>query len=141
MENTLRKQELETKLKSRGLEFRTDSALCAKYLQGTTDLNVDFIVDRMCQMKYLYEYCHMEQIKSQVYKEFIRTRSTGTKPESNVTSIAEKRALDTYSNGNYPDIYPWEKNKNSNWILNLNKIYIIIGLMAIPIAIHLYNNF
>lgn len=33
MQNTLRKIELESKLKSRGFEFRTDSVLCTKYIE------------------------------------------------------------------------------------------------------------
>ena len=83
--NTDRKKELEKKLQSRGLEFRLDSALCSKYVDGTTDLHIDFIVERMCQMKYLYEYCNMKQIKSQVYKQYRNELSRGIISESNVS--------------------------------------------------------
>lgn len=90
MENILRKNNLESKLKLRGLEFRLDSALCTKYICNKTDLDVDFIVERMCQMKYLYEYCNMENIKAQVYKQYLDELSIGIKQESNVSSRAEK---------------------------------------------------
>lgn len=141
MNNILRKKELENKLKSRGLEIRTDSALCTKYIEGTTDLNVDFIVERMCQMKYLFEYCNMKEIKANIYKQYLTEITRGIKSESNVTSRAEKVALDTYSNG----VYPREEN-NLNWKysydwlltkLNNNKLYIIISFIVIPIAIKL----
>jgi hypothetical protein len=118
MNNNLRKKELEDKLKSRGLEFRSDSALCAKYVEGTTDLNIEFIVNRMCQMKYLYEYCYMNDIKSLVYNRhyiFANRANTYIKSENNVSLIAEKEALDIYSCGKYPEIYPWENPWENHW--------------------------
>ena len=143
--NTDRKKELEKKLQSRGLEFRLDSALCSKYVDGTTDLHIDFIVERMCQMKYLYEYCNMKQIKSQVYKQYRNELSRGIISESNVSSRAEKIALDTYSYGKYPDKYPWEYQIYNwkyafNWVftkINCHKLYLISGIFMIPIGIKL----
>lgn len=145
MNNLDRKNELVYKLKSRGLELRTDSALCTKYIEGTTDLNIDFIVERMCQMKYLYEYCNMKKIKSDVYNEYLENIATGIKSESNVTSRAEKLALNTYSNSYYPKIYPWEKSlnyKNSLCELyglnNYKNILYFFGLICIPLTLKLY---
>ena len=139
--NIERKNKLEQRLKSRGLEFRTDSALCTKYIDGNTDLHIDFIVERMCQMKYLYEYCNMKQIKSQVYKEYQLELSMGKISESHVSARAEKIALDTFSDGIYPEKYPWENkifnwNYTFNWIftkINSNKLY--FGILVIPIVI------
>lgn len=149
MNNLDRKKELECKLKSRGLELRTDSALCTKYIEGTIDLNIDYIVERMCQMKYLYEHCNMKKIKQDVYKEYLANNSRGVKLEANVSTRAEKIALDTYSNSYYPKIYPWEKStndKNIMWNWNLNhyginnykNILYFLGLISISLTFNLF---
>ena len=48
---------LEKKLKEFGLELRVDSKLCMGFIDGSIDWNIDDIVQRMAQMKYLFEYC------------------------------------------------------------------------------------
>lgn len=62
---------MELKLNERGVKFRSDSALCSQYINGTSDLSLDYVVQRMCEMKYLYEYCHMKLIKTQIYNDFV----------------------------------------------------------------------
>ena len=49
-----RSNELITKLKARGLELRSDSVLCSKYLSGDDQYDVDEIVDIMEQMKWFF---------------------------------------------------------------------------------------
>lgn len=104
------KTKLRTKLNKRGVEFRPDSALCAKYINGKTDLSIDNIVQRMCEMKYLYEYCNMKSIREQVYMDYVNSGYVKNY-EGTITTQAEKIALETYSNSTYPDIFPWENNK------------------------------
>jgi len=60
-----RKLDLTNVLEKYGLEFREDSKLCNGYVNGTIkDKDLDWIANRMCQMKYLFEYCNMnEEIK------------------------------------------------------------------------------
>ena len=53
-------------------------------------------LNQMCRKKYLVEYCHSNDIFfSLSYK------------KRNIIDI-ERKALDKYSNGKYPSIYPWE---------------------------------
>lgn len=101
------KTELETRLNDRGIEFRPDSVLCAKYINGKTDLSLDYIVQRMCEMKYLYEYCNMKSIRAQVYMDYVNSGYVKNY-EGTITTQAEKIALQTHSNGIYPDKFPWE---------------------------------
>jgi len=58
---TLRRERLEKGLYKYGLTLRNDSKLCAGYINGTIkDWTVKKIVHRMCEMKYLYEYCKID---------------------------------------------------------------------------------
>lgn len=101
---------LETVLNKRGVEFRPDSALCANFINGKTNLSLDYIVQRMCEMKYLYEYCNMKSIREQVYMNYVNSESVKDY-KGTISTQAEKIALETHSNGTYPDIFPWENNK------------------------------
>jgi hypothetical protein len=103
-----RKQILINKLKSRGLSFRKDSVLCEKFINGDKSLNINDVVNRMCQMKYLFEYCHMNNCKDEVYKEQQEEFEAGYFPDCSVFDQAEYIALSKYSNNEYPDKFPWE---------------------------------
>ena len=129
-----KKNELISRLQEKGLELRTDSALCSKYIEGGTDYDLDFIIQRMSEMKYLYEYCYMSRIKKQVYRKYLQELSQGIVNEYTVSTRAEKMALDKYSNGSFPKIYPWEKEN----IYDINKfiffmLIYFIGIIGIPI--------
>jgi hypothetical protein len=106
-----KKTELELKLNERGVEFRSDSVLCAQYINGTSDLSLDCVVQRMCEMKYLYEYCDMKSIRIQTYNDFVANGYVKNF-KGTISNQAEKIALETHSNGIYPDIFPWENKKN-----------------------------
>jgi hypothetical protein len=129
IEYTKRKNLLKNKLKEKGLILRKDSALCSNYIQGTSNLNLDYIVRRMCEMKYLYEYCNMNKIKIYIYKKYKQNNFIN----NNVTvSIeAEKLALQQFSNNKYPEFFPWEKQIIKNYNNNNSfpyYIFIIFGL-------------
>ena len=106
-EKKMRMNELENKLKKAGLELRNDSKLCDNYIEGTIKIKIDDVVERMCQVKYLYEYCHMEKCKNKAYNDQIKELNAGYFPDCSVFDQAEDIALSKYSNGKYPEKYPW----------------------------------
>ena len=56
-----RKYELTNELQKHGLELRNDSKLCQGFIDGSIkDKKIKWIVNRMCQVKYLYDYCNMD---------------------------------------------------------------------------------
>lgn len=121
-----RKKKLESCLKSRGLELRNDSALCSNFIDGTTDLDLNYIVQRMCEMKYLYEYCNMKKIKKQVYY-----KKKSHNALNNVNLDAEIIALNKYSDGKYPNKFPWELyNELNNFYIGIT-LY-LLTIIAIP---------
>jgi DNA-binding transcriptional MerR regulator len=105
-----RYESLTKALNKAGLELRNDSKSCENYIDGKIkDKNISDIVERMCQMKYLFEYCHMDECKEEAYKEYNDTLNAGYFPDFDVFDEGERIALEKYSNGEYPDIYPWIK--------------------------------
>ena len=114
---------LKFKLKKRGLKLRKDSVLCSMYINGKSDLCLNQIVQRMCEMKYLYDYCDMKNIKTQVYNDYVLNGYVKNY-EDRISTQAEKVALKRYSDSKYPKIFPWEKKKlNHSIITNNNKLY------------------
>jgi hypothetical protein len=103
-----RKKKLILEFGKAGLKFRDDSMLCKKYIHGDKEYALDYIVERMSQMKYLYEYCHMDECKSIAYNSYQEELHAGYFPDCSVSEHAEMIALEKYSNGNYPDVYPWQ---------------------------------
>jgi hypothetical protein len=112
----LKKDELKTKRKNKlllrinkvGLTFRDDSVLYKKYIDGNKENSLDFIIKRMMQMKYLFEYCHMDECKSEAYEHYCEEVNAGYFPDCSVLQLAESIALKKYSNGKYPNVYPWQ---------------------------------
>jgi len=106
-----RKAKLSVALKKAGVELRNDSTLCKKYIEGDKDLNysMDKIVKRMCQMKYLFEYCHMDECRAEAYLKHSEVLDAGYYPDCSVMDEAEDIALTKYSNGKYPHKFPWQK--------------------------------
>lgn len=100
----MNKNKLVNELNKYGLELREDSKLCQLFIEGK-ETDLDFVVKRMCQMKYLYEYCHMDECKAIAYQQ----RRLRYNDES-IHDIAERIALKKYSNGIYPTVYPWLEN-------------------------------
>jgi len=103
-----RKEELVGALRNAGVEFRNDSMLCDKYIDGCKDFSIDEIVERMSQMKYLYQYCHMEECKNIAYEKYLEDKNYDYHIDWSVTEHAEYLALKKYSNGKYPEVFPWQ---------------------------------
>ena len=119
LQRTKRKEILVNALQKAGLEFRNDSELCSKYINDNfttkqSDDIVDKIVKRMCQMKYLYDYCHMAECKNIVYDEYMDMRNNDEYSyfeyyaHGSISDEAEILALQKYSNSVYPQIFPWQ---------------------------------
>lgn len=57
----MRRNNLIDALQEYKLELRDDSKLCHGYINGTIKTHtIPQIVERMCQMKFLYEYCDFD---------------------------------------------------------------------------------
>ena len=95
---------LKNALELAGLELRQDSKLCEKYINNG-DGEIEFIVQRMCQMKFLFEYCDMRNVLKKVEQEHVEILEEGYFPDCSVFVEAEDRVLET---NNYPDIFPWQ---------------------------------
>jgi hypothetical protein len=105
-----RKESLIKHLKNAGLELRDDSQLCENYINGDKTFTIKFIVRRMCEMKYLFEYCRANECKNELknkkrYKYYV--------PFDDL----EYYALEKYSNGKYPKEFPWLVKNNQ--VINL----------------------
>jgi len=106
--NIMRREKLFNALHKVGLVLRDDSKLCENYINGETKkIKIKDIVKRMCQMKYLFEYCHMDECKQKALEEQRETLEAWYFPDCYVFDEAERMALNEYSYGEYPEIYPW----------------------------------
>jgi len=103
-----RKDKLIDALHKSGLELRNDSVLCQHYINGISEHDVEYIVRRMSQMKFLFEYCHMDECRDIAYEEYRNELKHGYFPDCSVFDRAEYIALTKYSDGHYPLIFPWQ---------------------------------
>lgn len=53
---------------------------------------LDEIVERMCQIKYLYEYCNYNKYKNDAYKQYLEDKKYGH-VDYRVSDLAEMNAL------------------------------------------------
>lgn len=80
-----------------GIEFREDSQLCNKYVNGELEESwtLESVVRRMCEMRFLFEYTNF--------------RNFYTVVKQNMTfDQAEKSVLRMI--GGYPQLWPWNNN-------------------------------
>lgn len=95
IEQENRRNILSQKLAEYKLRIREDSKLCQQYIEyGQNDL--DYIVNRMCEMKYLFEYLKVQKTIQKIKNKKIYYR--------NVLDEAERRLLQKNS---YPETWPW----------------------------------
>lgn len=101
-----KRNNLSNALKEYGLTLRNDSKLCNGFIDGTiTDWSINEIVHRMCQMKYLYDYCDMNSCYQKAYEDQRDELKAGYFPDCTVFEQAEMIALDEH--GGYPEVWPW----------------------------------
>jgi hypothetical protein len=100
-----RKEALIEKLEFNGLSLRNDSKLCKKYIV-TGNPDIDHVVRRMGEMKFLYECCDMQNELDTTSAEHLEELEAGFIPDMSVFNDTEDRIL-TKING-YPDFFPWQ---------------------------------
>lgn len=99
-----RRNELMMALKKYGLTLREDSIICNKYICGNIEKNIDEIVEKMCTMKYLFEYTDYSNI---MRKLMIKKRYTFVAYNNHeFRAIGKKQALED-TDGNWPESWPW----------------------------------
>lgn len=100
-------QELIKELNLKGLDLRSDSKYCYNYIDNGEG-DIEDIVERMCQMKYLYDYCEMRNELDNVEDEHIETIEAGYYPDCSVFDEAEDNILRRIGEyPEYPNKYPW----------------------------------
>lgn len=100
-----RKEKLIKALSKYGLKLRNDSRLCTNYMNGElTNWTLDEVVERMCQMKYLFDYCDIEDYIEKARSEYYDEINDGYFPDCSIIDKAEMYAM---KNKKYPDKWPW----------------------------------
>lgn len=100
-----REELLQAKMAEKGLEIRADSKLCHGFINGTIKMDVDDVVKRMCQVKYLFEYCDMDKCFEIAKREQREEYNAGYFPDEPLFEHAERIALKKC--GGYPVEFPW----------------------------------
>lgn len=97
----LRENALAEELNRFRLQFREDSELCRKYVMGDLDITWDLsrIVQRMCQMKFLFEYTPFRT----EYKKMKETNSKITFEDAEKAVMIQTVGSERYP----PGLWPW----------------------------------
>lgn len=108
-----REIELKEGLRKVGLPLRDDSSFCANYI-NTGHPDIDIVVDRMCEVHYLYNYCDMYNEIGKIIKKRNKNKDHGDKYDrydrwerSSPFDEAEENILERI--GGYPETFPWIK--------------------------------
>jgi hypothetical protein len=128
-----RRDELIKALNDKGVDFRNDSKLCANYINDVNfKMSLEQVVQRMCEVKYLFDYCNMAKHYGNVKDEWRTTDSDDMDvymPSGGYNEVAsdfyacdlekrdktvfddmfdeaEERALAKFG-GKYPKVFPW----------------------------------
>jgi hypothetical protein len=99
-----RRQHLIKALKKAGLELRPDSKLCKHYIEKDNN-SLDYVVQRMCEMKYLFEYRDMRTKLGQVAARYDDMYDLGVYPSRSVFEQAEYEIICKEA---YPKYWPWQ---------------------------------
>ena len=101
-----RKSQLVQLLADKGLVLRDDSSLCHGFINGTVnDKTPEWIVQRMCEMKYLFEYCDMTSAFTEARNDY-EYEFDFIELGKSLLDVAEEIALEKIG-GSYPDKFPW----------------------------------
>ena len=103
-----RRSKLIEELNKFKVDLKDDSYLCQNYIEGKLQNSLDDIVKRMCEMKYLFEYCHMDEC-IKIINDKYDSDSSDSDDSINISIFdqAGNLALEKYSNGKFPVIFPW----------------------------------
>lgn len=132
-----RRKKLRHIFKLYNLKMRSDSTLCKKYIDGTLDKEWthEKVAHKMCEMKYLFDYCNMRQELYQVPDEWIRNTEKNIRDGSDKTvylvsprfQYAKENILLTI--GDFPIVWPWTAKYKDIHKQNLNKALDIIKIL------------
>lgn len=115
-ERTKRKIELSEKLNKMKLELRNDSYFCNSYIYNNR-YNVDDVVNKMCEAKYLHEYCDIKAIYTHYNFDYYYDGEKLSKEEAN------KLALRRTKLKTFPIKFPWlDKCDPLKWKKNMDKL-------------------
>ena len=123
-----RKYELQIALESVGAEIRSDSSLCRNYIENNMG-QVEQIVKRMCEMKYLFEYHHdMPKYLQRAREEHDNTLAAGYFPDTTVLDDAESGVM---RGRRYPRMwcFPWQTIHSLSFLFQ-NRSDFIPGFLA-----------
>lgn len=107
MTSIKRRKELIEELSKYKLELRDDSKLCQNYIENTLNKyywTLKRVVNRMCEMHYLYNYADMEKCLDEAREDHISQLEAGFIPDTDIFYEAERLAL---KNRSYPTKWPW----------------------------------
>jgi hypothetical protein len=104
-----REYELKIALGKVGLTLRNDSRLCSNYIENNEG-SIEFIVERMCQMKFLFDYHNMNYYIQKANEEQNETIEAGYFPDTSALDDAEYEVMKQYD-FIYPKMwcFPWQK--------------------------------
>jgi hypothetical protein len=105
-EHWQRKQTLRDALAGHGLELRSDSTLCAQYINGTSDRSLEDIVLVMREMAWFHAHTKYAQYRQAIFEESRYWSSDDEEGEGNrlnpvsISEEAQARALDSWADRN-----------------------------------------
>ena len=105
-----RKYQLTIELEKAGLELRDDSRLCSNYIVNNEG-NLTYIVERMCQMKFLFDHNEFYEYMDKAKDDHQATIDEGYFPDTCVIDDAEYQFMEGKE---YPLMwdFPWQKNNS-----------------------------
>ncbi len=113
-EKLKRKRDLEKLMRKYKLKIRSDSKLCNGFINGSiVGISVEYVVHRMCEMKYLYDYANINDAFNDAQIE-LKNNSENLSGSKSLFDIAERIALEKC--GGYPETFPWMKRVKTNKI-------------------------
>lgn len=89
------------------IKIRNDSKLCVGFIDNTLkNWSAEEVAKRMCQMKYLHDYCDFSKFHEKAYQNQREERQAGYHNDTTVSEDAEKMAIKSIG-GKYPTVWPW----------------------------------
>ncbi len=99
-----REHELIEELGKYGLQLRSDSTVCYKYIRGYKEKNINEVVEKMCTMKYLFEYTEYSKLMKELIIKQKYMFVAFDKHE--MRAIVKKQILES-NGGKWPSPWPW----------------------------------
>lgn len=85
-------------LNKQDLVLNLNDILCTNYIEGSDEYTAEQITKLLCEKKFLINYCHYKKLLKEAKK-------IGKYNEDEI----KQKALDLYSKGVYPELFPWQE--------------------------------